>query len=233
MECYRRILRGIAGLVILILPTLAILSPNAAVAEVEIKVRNFEFVPRDTTIPVGESVKWSWESGTHTTTNGTGSNDPNAGLLWNSTISFSNQTFTYQFNEEGFFPYFCVPHELSGMTGSITVQAPTGIGDEAGAGGGAIPRAISLSQNYPNPFNPSTTFRVTIPNGNPQAASLRIHDLRGAVVKTIYEGTLAGGEYHFSWDGKSEEGEKLPSGIYLYRLEHGDRVVMKKMTLLK
>ncbi len=202
-------------------------------AEVEVKVLNFEFSPRNITIPAGETVKWAWEDGIHTTTNGTGSADPQAGTLWDAPISSSNRTFSYRFDQEGFFPYFCIPHESFDMKGTITVEAPAGIGDGEGSNSGTLPRSIDLSQNYPNPFNPSTTFTVQIPDGGTHETALRIYDLRGALVSTVVSGNLSGGEYRFAWNGKSDEGVELPSGIYIYRLEHGDQVITKKMTMLK
>jgi plastocyanin len=200
---------------------MALLPWTGLMAEVEVKVRNFEFSPRDITIPRGETVKWVWEEGFHTTTSGTGSSDPDAGNLWDEPISSSNTTFSFQFNEEGFFPYYCVPHEFLDMKGTITVEAPGGVGDNNGNGSGALPRAFDVSQNYPNPFNPSTTFSVSIPDGDLMESSLRVYSLRGTRVKTIYV------------DGKSDTGETLPSGIYLYRLEYNDQAITKKMTLLK
>jgi len=204
-----------------------------AVAEVEVKVRNFEFAPRDIVIPMGEVVKWSWESGTHTTTNGTGSSDPDAGMLWDEPMTSSDPTFSYQFNEEGFFPYFCIPHELLDMKGTVTVEAPAGVGDNAEGNSGPIPSTVGISQNYPNPFNPSTTFTIDLPGGETRNSTLRIYNLRGAVIKTILDRQLAGGSYSFAWDGRTDRGEAAPSGIYIYRLQYGREVITRKMTMLK
>jgi plastocyanin len=206
---------------------------NGMMAEVEVKVLNFEFNPRNVTIPAGETIKWSWEDGIHTTTNGTGSGDPQSGTLWNEPITASNQTFSYTFTEQGVFPYYCIPHEFFDMKGTITVEAPVGIGDDAETNSGTLPRAIDLSQNYPNPFNPSTTFTVRIPDGEALDTALRIYNIRGSLVSTVVSGRLSGGEYHFSWNGKSDRGEDQPSGIYIYRLDYGDQSITKKMTMLK
>jgi plastocyanin len=232
MLCSSRLTKAfMMGLIVLLAVFLAL--PRPARAEVEIKVIDFAFVPRDTTIPVGETVKWVWEDGSHTTTNGTGADDPDAGLLWDELISGSNPTFSYQFTEEGFFPYFCRPHEFFDMKGTITVETAAGIGDGPEKNAGDLPRAAGVSQNFPNPFNPSTTFTVRIPGGENRLASLRIYTLRGAIVKTIFEEALHGGEFTFSWNGRTDAGESLPSGIYIYRLQFGDQVISKKMTMLK
>jgi plastocyanin len=216
----------------LLLPVIFLVS-NVIKAEVEVKVRNNVFIPRDITIPMGETVKWVWEEGFHTTTSGTGSADPQAGALWDEFITSSDTTFSFQFNDEGVFPYFCIPHESLDMKGTVTVEAPAGVGDDTGKNSGPFPRSVDISQNYPNPFNPSTTFTVRIPEGEHTASSLRIFNLRGALVKTVFSERLPGGEYDFAWDGKSDEGENLSSGIYIYRLEYGDQIITKKMTMLK
>ncbi len=226
---------GLKSLIItaaLLLPAILLFS-SVIMAEVEVKVRNFLFDPRDITIPIGETVKWVWEEGSHTTTSGTGSADPQAGALWDEPMTQSNTTFSLQFNEDGAFPYFCIPHESIDMKGTITVEVPSGIGDETGKNSGPFPRSVDISQNYPNPFNPSTTFTVRIPDGEHTASTLRIFNLRGLLVKTVFSERLPGGEYDFAWDGKSDDGENLPSGIYIYRLEYGDQIITKKMTMLK
>ena len=112
----------------------------------------------------------------------------------------------------------------------------TGIGDE-GDGGLRLPRAYSLSQNFPNPFNPSTTIRFTIPKNGTESglvqASLRVYSMRGALVKTLYSGDIAPGEYAVQWNGRSERGEQVASGLYLYRLEAGDFSSTRKMVVVK
>ncbi len=108
----------VAGALCLVLLT------GVALAETHVvTVRNFEFDPSTLTIAPGDAVRWEWESGTHTTTNGAGSGAPDAGTLWDEPISSSDTQFTYTFNSAGTFPYFCRPHEGLGMTGSITVSS--------------------------------------------------------------------------------------------------------------
>ncbi len=62
----------------------------------------------------------------HTSTNGTGFEDPDWGTLWN--VFFLNgpeEVFTYTFDNAGVFPYFCLLHLDLGMTGTVTVVAPS------------------------------------------------------------------------------------------------------------
>jgi plastocyanin len=95
---------------------------QAAVDTVE--AAGVAFSPSSLTISVGDTVVWIWINDSHTVTSGTGAVDPQAGVLWNEFLDVANQSFEREFPTDGVFPFFCIPHEGFGMTGSITVQAP-------------------------------------------------------------------------------------------------------------
>ncbi len=103
-------------------------------------------------------------------------------------------------------------------------------------GGITLPRSFVLDQNYPNPFNPSTTISFKIPgNGTEKTAtaSLEVYNLRGALIKTLYSGEIAPGRYTIQWNGLTDRGERVSSGIYLYRLRAGDVSLTRKMIVVK
>lgn len=89
--------------------------------------------------------------------------------------------------------------------------------------------AVFLDQNVPNPFNPSTRIRF----GLPAAAdvSLRVYDIRGALVSTLAERRYGAGVHEIVWNGTNGRGEPLASGIYFARLAAGDAVLARKMIL--
>ncbi len=89
-----------------------------------------------------------------------------------------------------------------------------------------IAEDIEVAQNYPNPFNPSTSIRVTIPRT--QEITLRIFDSIGREIQTIYNGSIEAGFHDIPFNGQN-----LPSGIYIYRLESEDGIRSKAMTLIK
>jgi plastocyanin len=103
-------------------------SAHAENATVQI-VPGFLFEPAQVTIEAGESVTWVNSDGeVHSTTNGTGYEDPEWGLLWN--FWFFNgpdENFVYTFPTPGVYPYFCFPHLGLGMVGTVTVLAPSGV----------------------------------------------------------------------------------------------------------
>ena len=93
------------------------------------------------------------------------------------------------------------------------------------------PTATELLDNYPDPFNPSTTIRYAL--GQDAHVSLRIYNMLGQLVATLVDQAEAAGYHQVVWDGSSESGEKVASGIYIYRLSAGHFVATKRMLLLK
>ena len=95
----------------------------------------------------------------------------------------------------------------------------------------SAPDEFELSQNYPNPFNPSTTIDYTVEKEG--FADLLIYNILGQKVRTLVGEMKEAGAYSVRWDGRNEEGEKLPNGVYFYVLKTGDYTSSKKMILLK
>ncbi len=94
-----------------------------------------------------------------------------------------------------------------------------------------IPTEYGLDQNYPNPFNPVTTIRFALPqSGN---VTLKIFNLSGQLVRTLVSSEFAAGQHQIVWNGRNDNGEKVASGMYLYRITAGSFVQTKKMMLMK
>ena len=93
------------------------------------------------------------------------------------------------------------------------------------------PLSFRLEQNYPNPFNPATTIEYDL--GKPVQVKLEIFNNLGQKVRTLVNRKETTGPKTVAWDGTSDEGESLPTGTYFYRLVAGDKVLAKKMLLLK
>jgi len=86
--------------------------------------------------------------------------------------------------------------------------------------------SFQLSNNYPNPFNPSTIIRYEI--GNTSDVKLKIYNLQGEEIKTLINKEQTAGTYEVKFNANG-----LSSGIYLYRLQAGNFIETKKMTLIK
>ena len=65
-----------------------------------------------------------------------------------------------------------------------------------------VPRAFALEQNYPNPFNPSTTIPVSVPYA--ADVTLKIYNIIGEEVATVYSGMLEQGRHQIHMGGKKQ-----------------------------
>jgi hypothetical protein len=89
-----------------------------------------------------------------------------------------------------------------------------------------LPLKFELSQNYPNPFNPTTNIQYTVPKNG--FVSLKVYNVLGQEVESIYQGFQNAGSYKVNFDAS-----KLASGVYMYRLESGTTSISKKFVLMK
>ena len=89
-----------------------------------------------------------------------------------------------------------------------------------------LPAEVMLLGNYPNPFNPETTIRYALPERSP--VRLSVYDLAGREVAALVDGVQPAGEHAARFDGSD-----LPSGSYVYRLQVGEEVETRTMTLVK
>ena len=83
-----------------------------------------------------------------------------------------------------------------------------------------------LEQNYPNPFNPSTTISFSIQTD--QFVTLKVFNAIGEEMATLINENLTRGTHNINFNA-----DGLSSGFYIYRLESGNQVQVRKMMLLK
>jgi|WetSurMetagenome_2_1015567.scaffolds.fasta_scaffold09849_2 hypothetical protein len=96
------------------------------------------------------------------------------------------------------------------------------------------PMVFSLEQNYPNPFNPTTKISWQSPVSSWQ--TLKVYDVLGNEVAVLVNEYRYAGSYEVEFSvtsGPESSIKNLASGIYFYRLNAGDYVETKKMTLMK
>ncbi len=63
--------------------------------------------------------------------------------------------------------------------------------------------------------------------------TLRVYDISGRLVRTLVERRMGAGVHAESWDGRSDTGGEVASGIYFYRLTAGERTLTRKAVFLK
>ncbi len=82
--------------------------------------------------------------------------------------------------------------------------------------GSEPPKPAGLFGVGPLPFRDALAFGVRLPSAG--AASMRIHDLSGRLVRDLGEPTLAAGEHRFAWDGRDQAGRDAAPGFYFLRV---------------
>jgi len=111
---------------------------------------------------------------------------------------------------------------LNGTTGLISDNPGTN----------TFPNQPVLYQNYPNPFNPATTMSFYLPQS--EKISLKIFNLLGEVVKTFHQNELLWrGKHQIEWNGVSDIGEPVSSGVYFCRLEIDNFITTRRLLYLK
>ena len=94
-----------------------------------------------------------------------------------------------------------------------------------------IPYSFNLQQNYPNPLNHKTTILFSL--FKLSSVKLSIYDIKGQKIKTLVNENLQRGHHEIIWNGKNENGEAVSPGIYFYQLKVKNKMITKKMLLLK
>lgn len=116
----------------------------------EVNVRNNFFTPLNFNVNVGDTVKWIWQQGNHTTTcNGsTFTSLPIGADEWNAPMNLSNTTFTYVVTVPGTYNYKCQFHAGSGMVAAFTAMNPV--------------IAVNLRFNYEGFYNGTSSIADTV-----------------------------------------------------------------------
>ena len=90
---------------------------------------------------------------------------------------------------------------------------------------------FKLANPAPNPFNNTTVIHYEIvKNGN---IDLAIYNLLGEKVRVIKNSYHHQGKYEVNWNGKNNQGNIVPSGLYFVKMQNNKYSIVKKITLLK
>jgi len=95
---------------------------------------------------------------------------------------------------------------------TVRPTRPTNVKDKV-----EIPTEFALWQNFPNPFNPSTSFKFALPLQS--SVILEIYNILGQRVRLISAEEMEAGYHTLRWDGTSDVGFPLGSGMYILRLK--------------
>jgi flagellar hook assembly protein FlgD len=109
-----------------------------------------------------------------------------------------------------------------------------GVGS-SGVEGGEItypgPVDVSFGPVSPNPLGSHSQVRFW--TSGQAEAKLTLYDVQGRLQRTLLSGQVPGGEHVMAWDGRNAYGQRLPAGVYFFRLEAAGRVFTEKAVLLR
>ncbi len=194
---------------ILALLTITIRS-NAKI--VTVIVSDNQFSPSNAILNVGDTIKWQWESGTHTTTST--SVPANAGA-WDAPIDAANTVFSYVVMEPGAYAYQCNFHFQMGMRGLFTAIEHTGI-----------------NENQPDVFmnvkanSLSDQIYVDLNTAKAGAMNLRLYNILGKEIRNLLSTQQGAGSYHYTYDVGD-----LARGIYFVKLSMQDVDLVKRIMI--
>jgi len=113
-------------------------------------------------------------------------------------------------------------------TATICTPGPVGIDPNTFAAPAVV---ASLAQAYPNPMNPTATIWYTV--GAPGKVTLKVFDVSGRVIRTLVNESKATGRYPVIWDGTTDRGEKVASGVFFYQFEAPGYRSAKKLVIVQ
>ncbi len=106
-----------------------------------------------------------------------------------------------------------------------------GIGISLGVGDGSTPNAALRLTAEPNP-----AFRrvaISFASGLAGDPEVLVTDVLGRTVRRFTHTRIERGEHRIEWDGRDDQGSRVPAGVYLVRLRLGDQTRQTRVTLLQ
>ncbi|GAB4185277.1 MAG: hypothetical protein Kow00108_22760 [Calditrichia bacterium] len=144
------------------------------------------------------------------------------------------ETITYNNSRNG--TYYILVKSWTGSNDTdsyhLTISIPglLKIGNNKDSEQNFIPQTLSVSKSYPNPFNPITTIRIELPESQP--VTMTIFSVSGQQVYQ-WQGILDAGIHQLQWKGINQSGIPVSSGMYLMKVQAGNKVKINKVLLLK
>ena len=113
--------------------------------------------------------------------------------------------------------------------GYLEVYSPTAV--EKNENESSLPKKTQLHGNYPNPFNPDTHIKFDLAEAG--HITIEVYNMLGQKIKTLIDADKNAGYHSVQWDGTNDNGIKVTSGIYLYKMTTADYSKTLKMILMK
>ena len=103
--------------------------------------------------------------------------------------------------------------------------------DDESAVDNRVPGLTTLGRPAPNPFNPRTIVSFSV--DRPRQVTISVFDMTGRRIAVIADQAYNAGSHTVEWNGRDSSGRAVSSGTYLVRMETEDRVVARKVMLIR
>ncbi len=184
-----------------------------------VQVSNFTFTPNNVNAVIGDTVRWIWVSGSHTTTcdGSTFTSLPAGAASWNSPINNTVTSFGYVVTVAGTYQYKCSPHAPN-MAGTLTVSSASGIA--------TLNNSVNYLEVNPPAFKSDAIIKFSLSEN--ATIKISIYDFSGRKLETLVNKTFNKGEHTLVWDAA-----RIPQGIYFCRLENEEYTLTRKFVRVK
>jgi len=143
-----------------------------------------------------------------------------------------NDSISVQIGVYGTDDNFTITEDIVVASDNTELTVQIGVGVEVAIDeSGLTPFEFALHQNYPNPFNPETNIQFDVAENSD--VNVSIFNIMGQKVATLVNGNMDAGIYHIKWNGISDKGIALPSGMYFYKMKSLEYLSVKKLVLVK
>jgi len=133
---------------VIIMAALLVLAGRTGAATIDVYVYSFDFSINpngqpivDPVITVGDSIRWVWQEGNHTTTSVAGIPE-----VWNANISSGSPTFSHTFTNIGTWHFYCIPHGFD--NGEVREEKGIGVGHICLSAGELSPEVLPKKQMF-------------------------------------------------------------------------------------
>ncbi len=167
------------------------------------------FNPNSLAVTVGDTIRWEWSEGSHTTTSVL---VPTNADTWDAQLNSGSTFFEYEVLEAGTYGYKCTPHLNSGMVGAFTAEAASNVKEAV------VAPTLTVSMDSQN-----NELFLNLSAGSGGLAVVKLIDISGRAVGTLVNEEIGSGLVTIKKDVSG-----LSRGIYFVHLKVGDRELTKK-----
>jgi hypothetical protein len=94
-----------------------------------------------------------------------------------------------------------------------------------------IPMVTQLNAPYPNPFHPELNIAYDVAKA--EHVQIEIYNARGQKIRTLLQTTKNPGSYRLRWDGRTDSGAPVTTGVYFVKMVSGSYKTTQKVMMMK